>query len=86
MFRRLMHQVFEGREWIKTGKASIFQRFKEIRYRMKDKSKPQTWTVDYYLKDSNKTDSLKIMFSGSTPRSSYCAKSKTTNLSKLFHE
>jgi hypothetical protein len=59
-----MHQVFEGREWIKTGKDSIVQRFKEIRYRMKDKSKLQTWTVDYYLKGPNQAGSLKIMFSG----------------------
>ena len=36
-----MHQLFEGRAWIKTGKDSIVQRFKEIRYRMKDKSKLQ---------------------------------------------
>ena len=64
MFRRLMHQVFEGREWIKTGKDSIVQRFKEIRYHMKDKSKPQTWTVDYYLKGPNEAGNLKIMFSG----------------------
>ena len=59
-----MHQVFEGREWIKTGKDSIVQRFKEIRYRMKDKSKTQIWKVDYYLEGPNEAESLKIMFSG----------------------
>jgi hypothetical protein len=31
---------------------------------MKDKSKPQTWTVDYYLKSPNEAENLKIMFSG----------------------
>ena len=63
MFRGLMHQVFAGREWIKTGKDSIVQRFKEIRYRMKDKSKTQIWTVDYYLKGPKEAESSKIMFS-----------------------
>jgi hypothetical protein len=36
---------------------------------MKEKSKPHTWMVDYYLKGPNKTGSLKIMFSGRNQRS-----------------
>jgi hypothetical protein len=59
-----MHQVLGGREWIKTGKDSIVQRFKEILYRMKDKSKTQIWTVGYHLKGPNEAESLKIMFPG----------------------